>query len=318
VQARHVYVFAEAVKAGWPGPWTQAARHAADFVVERQAGPDGLLRAKVTADGEVIDATPWIYDQAFGLLALASAQGLWPETGRWRAQAVQLRGALQTLRNRSGGFREAGPEPFQANCHMHMLEAALAWHAIDPAGGWGDLADEIVDMALSRFIAPQQPRIIEFFNEDWSPRRDADGLHLEPGHQFEWAWLLHGWQDQGRGTLPPRLVSDLLQAGLSGIGPHGTAVNRRDETGRIVDGAARLWPQTEWARAVLLLAPDDEASAVRALAAIGRFTQAAIPGLWVDHVDADGRPVPGRAPASSLYHLMGVALAAELRLGPQG
>ena len=40
--------------------------------------------------------------------------------------------ALQDRRAAGGGFRESGPHPYQANCHMHLFESALAW---EPVGG---------------------------------------------------------------------------------------------------------------------------------------------------------------------------------------
>jgi len=307
VQARQAYVYATAARAGWAGPWPQASRHALDFLLENYLRPDGLLRTRVTAEGDPFDETAWVYDQAFGLLALAAAQALWPGRARWREQAQALRAALQALRHPRGGFREAGPEPFQANCHMHLLEAALAWQGVDAEGDWRALADEIVALAQRHFIV--DGAVVEFFDERWAAKRDAHGLQVEPGHQFEWAWLLRRWQALG-GTLPAGLVEGLLARGLAGIGPQGVAVNRLDEAGRIVDAAGRLWPQTEWARAALSL-KDDEAVAGRALAALRRYTATEIPGLWIDVVDAAGRGVEAPAPASSLYHLMGVALAAD-------
>ena len=42
-------------------------------------------------------------------------------------EAEGLLEALQDRRVAGGGFRENGPHPFQANCHMHLFESALAW-----------------------------------------------------------------------------------------------------------------------------------------------------------------------------------------------
>ena len=39
----------------------------------------------------------------------------------------------------------------------------------------------------------------------------------------------------------------------------------------------------------------------------------AVPGLWIDAFDAEGRPQSANAPASSLYHLF-LAFAEVLRL----
>ena len=38
----------------------------------------------------------------------------------------------------------------------------------------------------------------EFFDADWRPAAGEDGRLVEPGHQFEWAWLLARWGRSAR------------------------------------------------------------------------------------------------------------------------
>ena len=44
-----------------------------------------------------------------------------------------------------------------------------------------------------------------------------------------------------------------------------------------------------------------------------RYLGRTLPGTWVDVVDASGQPVPGNAPASTLYHVF-LAFAEVLRI----
>ena len=84
---------------------------------------------------------------------------------RDRAEGV-LR-ALAGLEVEAGGWRESGPHPYQANAQMHLLEACLAWEALDPAGGWRAAADSVVALARRAFIAPDSGVLREFFEADW-------------------------------------------------------------------------------------------------------------------------------------------------------
>ena len=75
-----------------------------------------------------------------------------------RRLAIAAYTLVETLRREfahpPGGFREdrEGRLPLRANPHMHLLEAALAWLAIDPSPVWRHLADEIVALCRERFI----------------------------------------------------------------------------------------------------------------------------------------------------------------------
>jgi mannose/cellobiose epimerase-like protein (N-acyl-D-glucosamine 2-epimerase family) len=75
---------------------------------------------------------------------------------------------------------------------------------------------------------------------------------------------------------------------------------------------ARLWPQTERARAALRLAhargPNRATflnDALAAAGAIGRYLDMPRPGLWHDRMRPDGSFVEEPTPASGLYHIVG-------------
>jgi mannose-6-phosphate isomerase len=42
-------------------------------------------------------------------------------------------------------------------------------------------------------LHPETGSLREFFDGDWNPLASDEGRIVEPGHQFEWAWLLNGW-----------------------------------------------------------------------------------------------------------------------------
>ena len=51
VQARQAYVFLEAGRLGWRGPWRERASSGLEFMLTRHARPDGFMRFKTYLDG---------------------------------------------------------------------------------------------------------------------------------------------------------------------------------------------------------------------------------------------------------------------------
>ena len=190
VQARQIYVYAAAGAGGWQGPWRSIVQRGLDRLYADYLMPDGLCRTTLTPDGGPLDDTPYLYDQAFVLFALSAAKTAGIDDPTLETRAVRIRDALMANAPATDGLIEAGDHPHQSNAHMHLLEACLGWEAAGGDAGWTRLADRIVDLALARFIDPEGGFLREFFGPDWTPAAGEDGRLVEPGHQFEWAWLL--------------------------------------------------------------------------------------------------------------------------------
>lgn len=315
VQARQTFVYAAAHAAGHAGPWLEAADHAWRFFTQRYQRPDGLYRTRVTAEGAPDDEEAFLYDQAFAIMAAATLYKADPSRTDARDAAEALRGRLYALmRGPSGrGFKEAGGYPYQSNAHMHLFESSLAW--IEAGGGpeWRALAEELAALALEKFIDADGGFLREFFDADWNPAPGADGTHVEPGHQFEWTWLLTRWSRLTGSEAAARAATRLYANGLKGIDPkHDVAVNVVNAPDMSVrDGGARLWNQTEAIKAGLILAehaPPEEADAMRAhsaavAAALWTYLDVETKGLWHDKLAPDGSFKDEPAPASSFYHI---------------
>jgi len=299
VQTRQTFVYATAGLMGWQGPWRQAAWHGMTYFLDRYRRPDGLFRALVSEAGEALDETAALYDQAFALLAMATLNQADPGHVDLAGEGRRLLEALQALRHPAGGFREEGAHPFQANAHMHLLEAAMAWAEAGGGPEWQALAAEIVELALTRFIDAEGGYLREFFDTDWAPAPGEDGRLIEPGHQFEWAWLLARWSQM---TGEPRALPAarrLYAAGLKGVDPaRGVAINALNDDFTVRDANARLWPQTEWLKAALILYED---ALVPTKALVGYLNTPA-PGAWRDVIGGGFPDNP--APASSFYHII--------------
>lgn len=308
VQARQIWSYAEAGRLGWSGPWRRTVRLGVERLEADYLRPDGLCRTLLTADGAPLDDTAMLYDQAFVLLALQSARGILPEV---EDAALRIRKSLQAARLPQGGWREERERPYQANAHMHLLEACLAWEEGGGDTEWGAMADEVVRLAHTRFIDPVGGFLREFFDETWRPASGEDGRLIEPGHQFEWAWLLarHArLRDDAELLTYARRLYDF---GIKGVSDSRVALDAINTDGRPRGERARLWPQTEWMKAALILAESARDGDRRRYMADAADAQRALwlyltpNGAWRDKRLGRKGFINEAAPASSLYHIVG-------------
>jgi mannose/cellobiose epimerase-like protein (N-acyl-D-glucosamine 2-epimerase family) len=317
VVARQTYVFAQAGRMGWTGPWREAVTHGLSSLTGPLTRPDGLFRFSIDEAGAPVDDSAQPYEQAFGLLALSAArQALGPGHGL-ESLAQRTRAAqAQAIGRPDGGVHddETKAAPLRANPLMHLFEAALAWREAGDDGGWADLSNRIARLARDRLIQPDGGGLPELFDLDWTPLPEAT---VEPGHQFEWGFLLLRHAALADNEASRRAARGLIyQAEKLGIDwRRGVAVMALDQAWGPVDPVARLWPQTERTRAGALLAAIDPDLGwqVATLGASSLLAYLATPrrGLWFENMEADGRFRDEPSPASSLYHLVGAIQALD-------
>jgi mannose/cellobiose epimerase-like protein (N-acyl-D-glucosamine 2-epimerase family) len=312
VQTRQVYAYARAGNLGWRGEARPLVEAGLNFFVRHYLRKDGLFHTLVAHDGKLRDDRALLYDQAFALLALASAQEVLGAAPDLVNRGVQLRTKLlQQMHRAGGGFDSGIPDrtPLLSNPHMHLFEAALAWKAISDDPAWRALADEVCGIALKHFIDPGTGALAEIFDENWRVLPESTpGQAIEPGHQFEWAWLLL-CQDSTAGTRTRTAAVRLFDIGENHGVKGGIAINALGADLRVKDPAARLWPQTERLKAASRLGAltADERywrSALGAAQGLWRFLDHGARGLWYDKIDREGKFVVEPSPASSFYHII--------------
>ncbi|MFV3130413.1 AGE family epimerase/isomerase [Niveispirillum sp. KHB5.9] len=312
VQPRQIYSYAIAPQLGWTGPAADIARQALDNYLSRYRRDDGLFRALVAPNGSVLDDNVDLYDQAFALFGLCNAAQALNDFEHLHPIATTLRDRLIARCGDQGGFKELQPDalPLLSNPNMHLFEASLAWEAAGGDAGWGRMADGIAGLAMTRFIDQDNGGLREFFDADWRPAPGTQGRIMEPGHQFEWAWLLLRW-GKARGR------QDAVKAGLRlleigevhGVDPaRGVGFNSLLDDFSIHDHSARLWPQTERLKAAVLAAEvtGDDAhwtTAARAADGLMLYLDTPVKGLWWDKLSPAGLFTDEPAPASSFYHI---------------
>lgn len=318
VQPRQIYCFAEAGHLGWTGAWQGAVQDGLENFFRRFCNESGTVISLGAPDGSVLDASFNPYNQAFALLAYAHVGIVMPDRyDEMRERAGALLNYMKSnYAHPTFGFEESRPRslPLRSNPHMHLFEAFLAWESIDEEGPWSSVADEIAQLCLERFIDSDTGALREFFDENWAPMPDETGRLVEPGHQFEWAWLLMRWslsRQSGEAHQKARRLFD-INCEFAIDEKRGVAVMGLLDDFSVHDPVARLWPQTEWIKAAIILAehadPAEQtkyqAQIHKAIVALEKFLDVPLKGLWHDKLMVEGTFVEEPAPASTFYHIV--------------
>lgn len=321
VQARQAAVFAIAGDLGWNGPWRELTEAGVAVLLERARRPDGGVAHTLDAAGAPLDARRDLYDLAFVIFAFAHAARALKRPALIDAANSHLAWLDANWANPAGGYDEGEVNPApprRQNPHMHLFEALLALYETTRAPAHAARAHALHALFVDKLYDRERGALAEFFQPDWRPAAGEAGLHAEPGHHFEWSWLL-----QRYGALLNRPVHDAAEK-LCAMGERGVDPARNVARDAMwIDGAAktetaRLWPQTERVKALarLFSRSGDLAHASAAAGAfdtLARYLETPLPGLWRDSMLENGAFVDEPAPASSFYHIM-LALEEFIRL----
>lgn len=268
----------------------------------------------VSPSGQALDHTRDLYDQAFLLLAAAWSYRAF-ENQEYITLAEETAHFLDNvLKAPNGGWyesdREIGVQAGQRrqNPHMHLFEAFLALYEATQNDRWLVKAREVLSLFEQYFYDSQKECLLEFFSPDWTPLQ-SDMQAVEPGHMLEWSWLLAQYQRLSGADyrdLSFKLLNKATALGLNN--KTGLIYNVVEPDGSVCDSAHRLWPQTEYIKALITsiesghnVAASSLDEAVQAL--LKHFRSPVSDDLWIERVDANGTPIDSRTAASSFYHM---------------
>ena len=316
VQARQIHVYALAARrhqyAGAGALVTRAfASMRRDYF--RRDGRDGWAFS-IARDGTPVDSTRDLYAHAFVLLAVAACVRT---TGKQEELAVARETLAFLDRDMTaplgGGYVEVLPVregPRRQNPHMHLFEALLALWEVSGDRLFLERAEGLFQLFVARFYQPEQGVLLEYFDEALMPASDFGSI-VEPGHHFEWCWLLRRYEketgDRRVGAIVDRLYA---HATRSGFDRDRLIVDVVHPDGTIAKGSRRLWPMTEAIKCNLAEAAlgraGGRANALALTESLYRcFLGNAPRGGWVDRLGEDGTRLGDFMPATSLYHLVG-------------
>lgn len=319
VQARQAFFYAAAYHRGWCPDGQRLAAGLLNFVQQRAAHPTagGGYTHLLDKHFSVIDTRQDLYDHAFFVLANAWCYRAFGDEAALR-EADRLVAHLDAKFGAEYGGWIEGDYDYacrRQNPHMHLFEAFLALY--DATGDAKYLArvGELFALFQSRFFCPQRQVLFEFFNDDWTRCADERGEVVEPGHMMEWVWLLD-WYSRRSGRPVKRYTDALYNKALEiGVDKSGLLFDAVTADGRVLDHNKRCWGLTEFIKANLVqIRAGDPKATERAVKGVDDlFTYylcASTPGSYVDQRGVNDEVVVDVAPASTLYHL--IVLAMEL------
>lgn len=314
VQARQIYVYSNAERTGEMKGGGEKAIQALAVLLERYSEDGDLkkgLAFSISPAGDIVSEVRDTYAHAFALFALASAFRLTGDQKLFRATEALVAFIDDKLWDRqTGGLFDRYPDPGATklqNPVMHMLEAYLALHEAWPEGGFLDRAADIVRLFRERLFQPDLGVILEKYRADWTTEL-APETFFEPGHQFEWAWLL-AWYDRLAGTDHDHIRQQLWTSGCKGlIGPALPCADEIAFDPGLSKRTSRAWPHAEGLKAAVIRYESGDPGAAAVLAGLlatldSFFLGTPFPAGWMDRVAANGDPIADVVPTSTLYHL---------------
>jgi len=322
VTCRQVYVFSHAAVLGWKAG-NQLATPGIDVLVNKAwLGEEAGFARLLSPEGDVLDSAADLYDLAFVLFAFAWRHKAMKDTlsRDWLHRTLDF---IETRMRHPGGlgfWHEMPPQGWRLqNPHMHLTEACLAAHEATGESRFGDAARLLVELFRTKLFDVRTGTLAEYFADDWSRAPGDDGRIVEPGHLFEWVWILNAARKQLGMDTAAEMRAAARFAEANGV-DHTTGVtyNAVRDDGVALDRGSRTWPNTERLKAAVALyeldgidpAPVIEQTSELLLS---RYLGMQPPGLWIDAFDAEGAPAAQTVPASTLYHVF-LAFAEVLRI----
>ena len=273
-----------------------------------------------------------LYDLYTHAFVMFMCVWVWRATGSQKAQrlAVSTRFFIRerfTCGDGCPGFAEQLdedlrpiPQMRRQDPHMHLLEAALlayeSWGLAEDAA----LAGDLVGLFRDYFWDEAQGCLVEDYDHNLQPHPDQGDI-CEPGHHFEWVWLLWWYEKAVPGAADSRNIRRrLLDFGNKNgyDARYGGIFNAVTKTGAVSEEDKRIWPVTEALKAnAIMLDEVDNRDKVKnmmwhlvSILASGYVHRR---GFWTETLNRDLSVQTDIMPGTTPYHLyFGVMEALEI------
>lgn len=295
--ARQLYLFASLPQV--PGAQAHAAALFRALQRHFHDAEQGGWFYSIDSNGQPLDRRKDLYTHAFIVFACAH---YWGSSADPLAESV-LKAALEVIATRfatGDGLYEAvltqdwltlKSGPLQ-NPLMHLAEAFLATLQVrqDPATQTALIA--LCQAMQRRFVDSKTGLLLE------KPLGSADNW-FEPGHQFEWLYLLETSELLHGSPLHRSMQMAFSKAEAWGV-QEGHVLSMLNLDGSVRDATQRIWAQAEYLRA-LTLRPDAQQRVEQQLVTLREgFLHA---GGWYECRDALGDVSRHDMPSTTPYHL---------------
>lgn len=313
VQGRQLYVFSHAAILGWHDNGRKLADRCVESLLSSFYQADGKPGwvFSLASDGTIANPMRDLYGHAFILLGFVWYYRLTRDTQALSIIDDTIRFLDEGLASPRGGYRDSEPAVDairRQNPHMHLLEAYIALYEASGRNEDRDRMLQIFRLFTTRLFQPATGTLCEYLTDELSPQPGKIGDIVEPGHHYEWIWLLRQIDKITNEDVNIYASALYRHADTHGWDDKRFIVGELNSAGQVITASRRIWPLTEAAKANIAEGErqrgsfdEKAASCFTTLAEnfIGRPT----PAGWMDHITASAEPMATFIPASTLYHL---------------
>ncbi len=331
VAGRQLFFFAHAYRLTMDPIFEDRARRLyADLLDHFWDKTHGGWYFSVDDDNAVHDTTKDLYGHAFIIFGLAHYAAIFSDADafNWIEQTNEL--VFRHFRLPGGWFASSTTQDWvilgrnlEQNPHMHLLEAYLSAYDVTRDEAFLKCATEIMSIYTELLRTRDGSKVLEHFDENGQPAA-ARGNLIEPGHLYEWYWLVNEYADIAglpayRAACAPIVHWADRWGGDSDAGGIYDVV---DSDGNVVSHRKRMWPVTECIKAfVTLVRISGSEQSKGSLTQWITFIQERYctkDGAWHEYLDRNLQPDCDYLPLSTPYHVAMAALEVERLLGGPG
>jgi mannose-6-phosphate isomerase len=291
---------------------------------------DGGWFFSVGDDDVACDTTKDLYGHAFIMFGLAHYAAIFSDTDavNWIEQTNDL--VLRRFRLPGGWFAPSATRDWvirsrnlEQNPHMHLLEAYLSAYDATRNETFIKCATEIMSIYTELLRTRDGSKVLEHFDENGHPD-NARGNLIEPGHLYEWYWLVNEYADiAGLPAYRAACLPIIDWANRWGRDSDaGGIYDQIDGDGNAVSNRKRIWPVTEcikaYATLVRLGGGEQSKDALIQWIAFIRERYCTKDGVWHEYLNRNLEPDCDYLPLSTPYHVGMAALEVERLLGGPG
>ena len=308
-QCRQLYTFSHACQIKSMPEWQAQLTPLFDFIVSHYFIEDRWIFS-LNDDLSIKDKHSDAYALAFVLLSFSHYYAVTNDDRALKFMKKTHRFLLENMQSESGGFFESYPVDIKQvrrqNPHMHLLEGYIAAFEATHDEEYRNTVQYLLSLSLKHFYHKETKTLREFFSTDWSLDPET-GHQVEPGHHFEWVWLLF----QANKIVPSLEYTDLAQqlwltATRYGLAENGGIYNQIDgNTYQPLDKEKRIWPITEYLKAITVMPIGKEEKVDRLVKAINFMQQYYLlpNGRWNEYLNEDNSAKDFPLPGTSDYHI---------------
>lgn len=317
VQFRQIFVFISGYETTSEESYLEKARSAIDFVFK------SYWNKKIGGFSHALDLNLSIkqeernlYDHAFALFSLGHYYRVTKEE-KIKSYIEEVHNFIQESFKTDLGYFESldaknvGVRSVrEQNPHMHLLEGYLCLYEVFSDKKYLESAKDLVDLFSTYMVDKENGGVVEYFSSDWRAFDSNLGNKIEPGHCYEWCWLLLEYDRLSSDESMRKTAKVIYDFGykFGQDSEYGGIFNEVSRIGDVTNTKKRIWPETEAIKAHLSMfkLTKDSLYKERALSQYDFLLKyrAHDNGGWAEHLDQDLTDESSVYPGTTAYHLL--------------